>query len=118
MHLADHLGLPLHFLWTQPETATRVSSATPRHVMRLMSLMCILEVTLHGPVHILTLSLFPVPQAFAHPQARFLYEKMWQVSPRSGSLRGRLLGRINYASYGGIHSAMALGVVGFGILRV
>ena len=24
VHLADHLGLPLHFLWTQPETATRV----------------------------------------------------------------------------------------------
>ena len=28
VHLADHLGLPLHFLWTQPEMATRV---TPRH---------------------------------------------------------------------------------------
>ena len=26
IHLADHLGLPLHFLWTQPETATRVIS--------------------------------------------------------------------------------------------
>jgi hypothetical protein len=25
VHLADHLGLPLHFLWTQPETATRVT---------------------------------------------------------------------------------------------
>lgn len=25
IHLADELGLPLHFLWTQPETATRVS---------------------------------------------------------------------------------------------
>lgn len=24
IHLADHLGLPLHFLWTQPEMATRV----------------------------------------------------------------------------------------------
>jgi sterol 3beta-glucosyltransferase len=71
VHLADHLGLPLHFLWTQPETATR---------------------------------------AFAHPQARFLYEKMWQVSPRSGSVRGRLLGRINHMSYAGIHCAMAMGV--------
>jgi hypothetical protein len=50
-------------------------------------------------------------QAFAHPQARFLYEKMWQVSPRSRSVGGRLLGRINYVSYAGIHSAMAMGVV-------
>lgn len=58
-------------------------------------------------------SLVPLPatQAFAHPQARFLYEKMWQVSPRRSSIRGRLLGRINYVSYAGIHSAMAMGVV-------
>ena len=54
----------------------------------------------------------PATQAFAHPQARFLYEKMWQVSPRSGSVRGRLLGRINHMSYAGIHCAMAMGVVG------
>lgn len=58
-----------------------------------------------------------VVQAFAHPQARFLYEKMWQVSPRRRSPAGRLIGGINYVSYGGIHSAMAMGVVSSACLQ-
>lgn len=56
-------------------------------------------------------SAFAVAQAFAHPQARFLYEKMWQTTLTRGSLGGRLTGGINYVSYAGIHCAMAMGVV-------
>ncbi len=50
-------------------------------------------------------------QDFAHPQARFLHEKMWQLSPRRGSTKAYLLGCINRVSYTAIQSAMAMGVV-------
>ena len=53
----------------------------------------------------------PCLQAFAHPQARFLYEKMWQRTLTRSSLVGRLSGGINYVSYAGIHCAMAMGMV-------
>jgi hypothetical protein len=50
-------------------------------------------------------------QDFAHPQARFLWEKMMQASPAQCSLAGRFMGAINRVSYTGIHNAMAMGVV-------
>jgi hypothetical protein len=57
--LADHLGLPLHWLWTQPETATRVRPL-PLQVSRIATtstthLLCVPSTLLLEQLRLLTL---------------------------------------------------------------
>jgi hypothetical protein len=49
--LADHLGLPLHFLWTQPETATKVTVLMAQHQHPLLISLRMCDNALHSSKH-------------------------------------------------------------------
>ncbi len=50
-------------------------------------------------------------QEFGHPQARFLHEKRWRLSPGVQRALQPLLGLVNRATFFAIDSAMFTGTV-------
>ena len=52
-------------------------------------------------------------QEFGHPQARFLHEKRWHLSPGVQRALQPLLGLVNRATFFAIDSAMFTGTVCF-----
>lgn len=134
MHVAEAVGAHLHILFTMPWHATSVRAfphtcskscyckLTPELIVQCAAVgprcacchyMCVLtHVMFHALVFLGALRGAHCPrQEFGHPQARFLHEKRWRLSPGVQRALQPLLGAINRATFFAVDSAMFTGTV-------